>query len=255
MNKCHIYIDGTWLFKQCGKGGILTKATCEQVFFLDFTKLKNLIMHTIADQVSPGSFWYFTSIIENVPQSDSEGNSLQSLSNTSVAKTKTVSSARYAGFDTSGVFRVPFRPWMPKRINDGTFEEKLVDTSLVARMVLSCITNPNDYHVLISGDLDMMAAVSIVVPDYLQKVILFTAHPDQWDPNMQQTSKKLHDFIFSSGPYYLENYADQLMSLLTDQNLYTCTQCKLPYITHQVVPQGTNAFCTNCQQSRPLRRR
>ncbi len=153
MNRCHIYVDGTWLFKQCGRGGILPQQTMYDNFYLDFTKFSQRIKSTLAESsgqtIYDGSLWYYTSIIRNIPDFTNDGISLAFLQETSTAKERTVDSARDAGYDVSGVFEVPFQHWMPKRIIERTFQEKMVDTSLVARMVLSCIDSRNDFQYLV----------------------------------------------------------------------------------------------------------
>lgn len=256
MNRCHIYIDGTWLFKQCG--GILAQKTFNKNFFLDLGKLNQTVSRILsnigsAQTLTLGGLWYYTSIFRNIPDYDKNGNSLAQMKQTSLAKDHVVDSAKKAGYDTSGAFDVPLQHWMPKRVREKTYQEKMVDTALVARMVQSCLEFSNDYHVLVSGDLDMMPAVSLVVPNYLEKVVLLTTHPDQWDPNMQQTSRKLNDFHFKLGPFYLEDYAVEIMM---GEYTYKCSNpgCNKLFSLPRPIPNGQRPFCIDCRQNRPSRR-
>ena len=169
MSEYHVYIDGTWLFSQCGKNSTLTQKTKYPTFRIDFTKLlitieQHLLRFSGDTKLTPLGKWYYSSCIIDIPDTDADGNDLAWLKAISYSKQKTVESANDAGFDISGFFPVKFQSWMPSRIIGKTFQEKMVDTSLVARMVQSCIERPRDFHVLITADLDMLPAVSLVVP-------------------------------------------------------------------------------------------
>lgn len=256
LYKCNIYIDGTWLFRQCAPNSIMAQQTYNEneAFKIDFNKLINAVIDILQtdskQNIIKGSLWYYTSIIRNIPDYDSNGKNLDWLKQLSVAKDKTVENARKAGFNTAGVFDIPFKPWIPQRIMDKTYQEKMVDTSLVARMVLECLNNPEDFHVLISGDLDMLPVLDLIVPSYIEKIVLFTTHPDQWDPNQQQTSKKLNDFHFNYGPYYLEKIADRIMQ---GSYILVCEKCKKLFANSNKPPAGKNTFCPVHRNIRPKR--
>lgn len=99
----------------------------------------------------------------------------------------------------------------------------------------------------------MMPAVSLVVPYYLERVVLVTTHPDQWDPNMQQTSRRLNDFNFNFGPFYLEDLAQDIMQ---GNFIHKCSNpdCGKLFKTNYAIPSGQRPFCSNCRQNRPDRR-
>lgn len=259
MSKLHVYIDGTWLYNQCGRERTLTQYVESDYFFVDFAKLNAKLVKYIQEQsgviVQPGGgLWYYTSIIRNIPDNDFDGNSLERLKKSSYAKEQTVKTAQSAGYDVSGVFEVPFQHWMPKQIGAGLFQEKMVDTSLVARMVLSSVQNPDDFHILVSGDLDMMPAISLVVPKYLERVILFTTNPNQWDPNMQQTSKRLTDYDFSYGPLYFD---DVIKDIVLGKYVYTCDHptCSVVLTRQKPIPTGDRPYCRVHFAARPARTR
>jgi hypothetical protein len=258
MNRIHVYIDGTWLFNQCGKDRTLSQYVESDYFFIDFNKLNSVIEKYIfqSSGIQPqpgGQHWYYTSIITNIPDHDIDGNSLDWLKSLSYSKEQTVLAARRAGYDTSGVFEVPFKHWMPKQIERKLFQEKMVDTSLVARMVLSSIQYPQDFHVVVTGDLDMIPAISLVVPQYLEKVVLFTTDPRQWDPNMQQTSKKLTDYNFKYGPFYLDNMVSEIFQ---GNFVYTCDHptCSIVFARRNEIPVGEKPYCSTHLRTRPARR-
>ncbi|HWO98308.1 MAG TPA: hypothetical protein VNM45_18640 [Bacillus sp. (in: firmicutes)] len=256
MNKIHIYIDGTWLFNQCGKERSLSQYVESEYFYIDFSKLDNEIKRIIESQSgisieTGGGRWYYTSIIKGIPSFDEDGNSLEWMQNRSYSMEQTVKAAERAGYDITGVFEVPYKYWMPKQIQAKLFQEKMVDTSLVARMVLSAVQNKDDFHVLISGDLDMMPAISLVVPEYLEKVVLFCTDPAQWDPNLQQTSKRLTDYSFKYGPFYLDEIVGQIMQ----GHVYQCKhpRCGIYFSRINPIPKNQKPYCREHLTTRPTR--
>jgi hypothetical protein len=52
----------------------------------------------------------------------------------------------------------------------------MVHTSLVARLIEQAIADPQRFHVLITGDLDMIPAIRTIVADYTETVVLVTTH-------------------------------------------------------------------------------
>ena len=248
-----MYIDGSWLFKQCGKDGILTEKVYYDTFRLDFGKLVTEIQKELSQYCDglpqPRNLWYYSSCIVDIPPTDKDGSDLLWLKAVSESKRKTKESAESAGFNVDGFFEVKYKWWMPQSISDGLYQEKMVDTSLVARMVQSCITYPEDFHVLITGDMDMLPAIQLTVPTYLDSVILLTTHPDQWDRNNQQTSFALNNFNFKYDPFYFDDIVGEI---LQGNHIHRCDKCNLYFKTTKPIPKGKRKFCEE-HQNRPAR--
>ncbi|BCG56761.1 hypothetical protein [Paenibacillus sp. URB8-2] len=256
MSKIHIYIDGTWLFNQCGRDRTLSQYVESENFYIDFIRLDQAIKDKIellsgTKVESGGGRWYYTSIIKGIPENDVDGSSLEWMRNRSHAIEQTVKSAEIAGYDITGAFEVPFKFWMPKQIQSKLFQEKMVDTSVVARMVLSSTQYQDDFHVLISGDLDMMPAISLVVPEYLDKVVLCCTDPAQWDPNLQQTSKRLTDYSFQYGPIYMDEMVGEIMQ----GHVYQCQhpKCGIFFSRSRPIPKSQKSYCREHLITRPVR--
>jgi hypothetical protein len=206
----NVYIDGSWLFKQCGANGILSSRMeyPDNAFHLDFRKLLACLASTLGGEtgqpVDPSNLYFYTAIFEIPDQANPEWGDIGWLRNSTAARMRFAQSATDAGFDPDGTYHVPLRTWMLEKLRDRRYQEKMVDTSVVARTVQQVIADPNRLHVIISGDLDMLPAISTVVPQYTDSVVLATTHPDQYNPGEAQSSFKLNLFDFKYGPVYLE---------------------------------------------------
>jgi hypothetical protein len=183
---------------------------------------------------------------------DPEWGEFEDIRRRSDARRRFADDAVAAGFSEEGIFAVPLRGWIIDRLRQGKYQEKMVDTSLVARLVEHAIADPVRLHVLISGDLDMLPAIRTVVPDYTEKVVLAATHPDQYVPAEAQSSYGLQQFDFRYDPIYLEQGVDRLVNGV---NVYRCSnlRCLRFFVRPRPIPARANPVCKPCNDARLAR--
>lgn len=199
--KVHIYVDGTWVFKACKPNGVLASKTDSPnyPFPLDWEKLNNLILDnckkTFAD-LELGDRYYVTSIFSTPSDFDSwpshnyqvTTEMIEKAKRVIFAKQKVFDSAKKAGYLEDGVFHPKIKDWILEKLENDEYEEKQVDTTVVALLVRGAIIKPNDFHVVVSGDADMLPAIRVAYPDYSKNVGIVISHPDELDPEKRQSS-------------------------------------------------------------------
>ncbi len=178
MAKLNIFIDGSWLFKACGKGSALSaRIEGAGAFRMSFARLSEaLLAHaTRANSACTevGERYLSTSILD-IPDDVEDwidGTTIYEeditiLRSSVAARERFTQSALDAGFDPSAVYRPRLRDWMLPKLRDRRFQEKQVDATVVALLVRSAIVNSNDYHVVLTGDADVLPAIRVAYPEY-----------------------------------------------------------------------------------------
>lgn len=184
MKKLHIFIDGSWLFKICSPEGVLATKTDRPTkpFALDFSKLnKSLLEHAKshdAECTGFGDLFYATSIFEIPDDIDEWPNDFTNITTNDIeivkrgvhARTMVAKNATDAGYNSQAIYHPKLRGFIVEKLTAKTYQEKQVDTSVVALLVRSAIINPNDYHVVITGDSDILPAIKVAYPEYSTNV-------------------------------------------------------------------------------------
>ena len=93
---------------------------------------------------------------------------------------------------------------MIPKLEKGSYREKQVDSTVVALLVKSAITHPQDYHALVTGDADMIPAITTAFPEYTKNILVVSTHPDELDPKHRQSSFSYLDFSFDLPPFFLQ---------------------------------------------------
>jgi hypothetical protein len=130
------------------------------------------------------------------------------------------------------------------RLISGTFQEKQVDTTVVAMLVKYAITNPTDYFAIIAGDADILPAINIAYPEFTQNVCLVTTHPDEMDAARRQTSFSYTQYAFSISPLYLQQHVKDVMD---GNNVYQCVDCRKLFNTKNPIPSKSQPHCRICR--------
>lgn len=238
MSKLNIFVDGTWLLVQCAAGQSMANATDSpnRRFPLDFQKLNaSLIEHAngagaACDGV--GECFISTSIFALPSDFDEWPNQYADITVESIKKVRQAVAARdafarqaeQAGYRLDAVYRPPIRDYIIRRLADRKYQEKQVDTSVVALLVRSAITRSDDYHALITGDADILPAVRVAYPEFTRNVFVATTHPDELNPRHRQTAFALVDFAFTVPPFYMQN-RDNAVKLIEGAHAYRCEEC------------------------------
>lgn len=255
--KFNVYVDGTWLFKQCDGYGILAARTetPDSPTRIDFNKLLTVLRHRASEfvpgeQIEQGNLFFCTSIFSVGTDVEGEDpDALARLQNNVFAREQFAGSAVEAGFPSDGILRVPLRRWTLRRLREGRYHEKQVDTWVVAQLVEQAIHNPDFLHFVVSGDIDMMPGVRKVVPDITEKVVMVATHPLQFNPDEQQTSFAIESFGFRYGPIHLE---DELEHIIAGEHVYRCRNhdCNRIFTRLNAIPRASNPFCRGCLERR-----
>ncbi len=256
MGRLNIFIDGTWLLYQCGPGGSLANATDDpdHRFPLDFSKLNAALVEHVrgtgADCDGVGECYISTSIFSLPSDFDDWPNRFEDVTSEQVEKARYavkrreefVARAVKANYLTDAVYRPPIKDYIIRKLADKTYQEKQVDTSVVALLVRSAITKQADYHAVITGDSDILPAVKVAYPAFTKNVFVATTHPDERNLSHRQTAFSLVDFAFDVPPFFLQN-KEAAQKLLEGQHVYRCEECGLVFSMARPVPASQRPRC------------
>lgn len=260
MSKLNIFIDGSWLFRVCQPDGVLSNRTenYTQSFKINFENLTNSLLNHISGtntHIEVGDRFISTSIF-NLPDDlddwpnqnpDITTNDIERLRRSAQARDFMVQNATRVGFSDIAVYRPNLRPFMIEKLKNKTFQEKQVDATVIALLVKSAITEPDNYHAFVTGDSDILPAIRVAYPEYSKNVVLVTTHPDELRAEHRQTSFSYTDFTFDIAPYFLQ---DHIKEIIHGDYIYECSNCKKVLVRGNGIPPKKRPYCKNCVQSR-----
>ncbi len=272
MSKLHVYIDGTWLFKVV-KGNVFDRFLVNPWFFtLDFNKLNSLMLRHISeyhpDCTELGNCYFVTSLF-NVPSdfdswvgktiTSPYGEQSITVSQKNIDLTKKnisdreefANAAIMAGYDHNCIFRIDLQEWMLLNLlhPELHYQEKQVDTTVVALLVRDAIEFSDDCFALVAGDADILPAIQIAYPNYTQNVFPVLTSPNERDGRNRQTSFKYSQYNFPISTLVLQNHVGDIM----EGNVYQCTEChkffttRKPIDPNRIASGATLPRCSNCR--------
>ncbi len=261
MPHLNVFIDGSWLFKACAPERALANRTewPEKTFGIDFAKLDGvLIDHVKAaapDCASLGARYIATSIFalpDNFEEwpNEYDGVTADDISRTRAgvaARQRFVDGALAAGYSGHAVYHPKMKGWILDKLRAKRYQEKQVDATVVALLVRSAITAPDDVHVVITGDADVLPAIRVAYPEYSKNVVIATTHPDELAAERRQTSFSLSNFEFAIAPCYLQDSASRL---LRGDHVYTCAHCHKVFSRPKPIPAKARPCCLHCNAKR-----
>ncbi len=264
MANLNVFIDGTWLFYQCGGGQCLPNATASpnSRFRLDFTKLNDALLAHVrgaGGQVDGVNELYVATSIFSLPDDfDDWPNQYDDVTPDHIDRTRRgvhareefVSWATEAGYRTDAVFRPPIRNYIIRRLSESRYQEKQVDTAVVALLVRAAIVREGDFHVLITGDSDTLPALRVAYPQYTENVLVATTHPDELRAAHRQTAFSLVDFDFRIPPFYLQ---DNAHLIIQGDHVYRCGECGKVFALSNPLPRAARPYCPAHRQARARR--
>ena len=257
MKHLHIFIDGTWLFRVCQPEGTLASKTenSDRSFSLNFDKLNRTLLTHVgqsdAECSTLGDLYFITSIfsipdnIDTWPDDnpDISVSAIERVKKGAYARNRVAENAVRAGYKEDAIFRPKLKHFMIEKIVTGKFQEKQVDASVVALLVRSAITKPNDYHLLITGDSDIIPAIKVAYPEYSRNVVIATTHPDELKAEHRQTSFTFNSVEFRLPPFYLQ---DHVKEIIHGDNVYECGECHVVFTRPSPIPTGRRPYCGEC---------
>lgn len=261
MKRLNIFIDGTWLFRVCQPEGTLASKTenSDRSFSLNFSKLNQVLLHHVQKSDSScnqlGDLYFITSIFD-IPANvdtwsddnpDISVDAIQRVKKGAFARNRVAQNAINANYKEDAIFRPRLKHFMIEKLSSGKFQEKQVDASVVALLVRSAITKPDDYHLLITGDSDIIPAIKVAYPEYSKNVVIATTHPDELRAEHRQTSFSFNSVEFSLPAFYLQ---DHIIEIIHGENVYECGECRTVLARPNPIPAGKRPYCSDCLASR-----
>ncbi|MBK7829356.1 hypothetical protein [Nannocystis sp.] len=209
----NVYIDGSWLFKQCG-GKLWAKIVgSTSTVRLDFNKMLDLfdeqIKSFLGDGLQRQDLFMYMALFRGVPRPDDPSNPkdpLVKLNALVYARRYFARDAQSAGFQKNGCFEVTYEDWMLRAIIGSNYREKMADTALVARIVREGVSNPGMAHVVVTGDKDILPGMVAVIPDYSTKAVMVMNNPSKSEPTLAQSSKRIAGMKENYHMLYLDEH-------------------------------------------------
>jgi uncharacterized LabA/DUF88 family protein len=256
MARLNVFIDGTWLLVQCAAGQSLANATDrpDERFPLDFSKLNNELVRHVSENAMPcegiGEAFISTSVFLLPEDFEEWPTRFEDVTTAQIEKTRRsvyareafVADAMKAGFGDEAVFRPPIRDYILRKLEAKRYQEKQVDTSVVALLVRAAITKPGDFHALVTGDSDILPAIRVAYPQFTENVFVVTTHPDELNPMHRQTAFSLVDFAFKIPPYFMQN-KENAERLIVGQHVHRCEECGRVFVLAKPLPKLTRPRC------------
>lgn len=259
MSRLHIFIDGSWLYKVCAPERALASKVefRDRRFRLNFARLCSaLLAHAASydrscDEV--GDKFLSTSIFsipENLSEWPYERENVTPLDVAAIigsvkARERFVRGALATGFDPSAVHRPLLRGWMIEQLRNHRFQEKQVDATVVALLVRSAMMNPLDYHVIVTGDADMLPAVRLTQKSCSENVFVATIQPTRFGGGARGGSFALADFDYRIAPYYLDEHVD---AIADGEHVYTCDTCGRVFSRAEPLYKKQKRRCSLCRE-------
>lgn len=273
MSKLHVYIDGTWFFKVVN-GGVFKRFICSTRYFrIDFGRFNALLLKHIQKQRPDcseiGNCYFVTSIFDLPDDFDSwagkkianpyGGQKVEILQkNVDVTKQNIKKREGFAndainvGYNPDCIFHVPLQEWMLLNMlhPELRYQEKQVDTTVVALLVRDAIEHSSDCFALVAGDADILPAIQVAYPNYTRNVFPVLTSPDEREGKNRQTSFKYSEYDFDIDTLVLQNHIGEIMA----GNVYRCTECSKFFATQnpidsQKIKSGkTLPRCPACQK-------
>jgi hypothetical protein len=261
MPALNVFIDGSWLFKACAPEKALAGRTewSDKAFQLDFAKLdRSLLVHAQAAATkcdALGERYICTSIFSLPDNFDDWPAEYHDVTADDIDRTRAGVSARQrfvdgavgAGYLDRAIYRPKMKGWILERLRTKRYQEKQVDATVVALLVRSAITRPEDVHVVITGDADVLPAIKVAYPEYTQNVFVATTHPDELTAERRQTAFSLSNFDFVIPPFYLQ---DNAQAVIRGEYVYVCAHCNKVFVRQRPIPLKARPCCTPCNARR-----
>jgi hypothetical protein len=169
---------------------------------------------------------------------------IEKVKNSVSAREAFASSAINAGYDPKTILKVNLKDWMIKKLVERRYQEKQVDTTVVAMLVKYAITLGDDFHAVITGDADIIPAITVAYPEFTKNVLVVTTHPDELEGRHKQTSFSYAQNQFGIEPLFLQYHVDKIMM---GNYIHMCRKCKKYFKTNNPLPKAQLPYCFKCK--------
>ena len=255
--RLHIFIDGSWLFKIGGAHKLLASKTDRPAkpFSMNFDKLNAALLGHIQRQdpdcAELGHLYYVTSIFDIPPDVDSwpmmgevTYDQVETVKKNVFARTMVASNAVRAGYGEDTIYRPPLRSFVVRKLADMEYHEKRVDASVSALLVRSALVDPQDYHVVITGDIDVLSVIDFVYPHYSENIFIATTHPEEFSQDHRNAPNLVSTLDLKLETFYLQDY---IADLIHGNFAYHCVDCNRVFTRLNPIPSRSRPCCSMCR--------
>lgn len=151
-----------------------------------------------------------------------------------------------SGYQKESIIRPDLKPWMVEKLSKNIYQEKQVDTTVVALLVASATTKPDEIHAIIAGDADILPAIKIAYPTYSKNILVVTTHPDELKAENRQTSFSYQDEDFDIPALYLQDHVESIMK----GNAVKCVDCGGVFEARRLISSRRRNHCPDCEKER-----
>ncbi len=122
-----------------------------------------------------------------------------------------------------------------------------MDATVVALVVKYAITKLLDFHVIVSGDKDMLPALQVACPEFTKNVAVATTHPDGMSSEQRQSAFSLFSYEFTIPPFILEDHTEQIIA---GSHVNKCRECGKTFVRAKPVPKASRPTCSPCSKKK-----
>lgn len=254
MSKLNIFIDGTWLTQISKKGRDLSNNTIysDSEFIIDYEKFNKALLNHVQNFDKNcnqyGELYFVTSIFSldncfDLSKSFCKKD-IRKIDNILDKQNVLINYINTCNYKEEGIHKTTLTPTVFSRLIDGTFNEKQVDTHVAVLLVESAMNNPNDYHVVVTGDNDIVPAIDTATK-YSKNVFIATSINHDRPNSYISSYKQICDLDISIDPFYLEN---NIAKFMKGDNVYECSCCSKFFGRKNPIPKNADPTCTRCYQ-------
>jgi len=257
--KLNIVIDGS----QCPRMGLVPSSTAAQknraigVNFkaLDALLLKHLFKHA-GVRAELGERHLVASVFDPPPDFDTWPDNDRALFERRHTKqnievrNRFVQTALDFGYSGDAVYRIPLQKWM---LRSSTYHEDHVATTVSALLAGSITRSPDDYHCVLTGNTDILAAVTVACPQSLERLFVAVISRGVSFGEHRRTMLSPTQFDFRIPPFFLADLTFLVAHeghFVGGNYVFECTRCHEKFARHRPLPGKAPPVCASCSFKR-----
>lgn len=166
------------------------------------------------------------------------------------ARNRFVQVALDAGYSGDAVYRIPLRSWM---LRSSTYREDYVGMTVSALLARSITRSPDDYHCVLTGNAEILAAVTAACPWSLKTLFVAAIHREVLFGARHRAIFAPADFNFRIPPFFLADHIPNLArgaQVLRGGCVYECSRCHEKFIRQKPIRSKAPLLCASCGYKR-----
>ena len=166
------------------------------------------------------------------------------------ARNRFVQAALDAGYSGDAVYRIPLRNWMLRR---STYREDYVGMTVSALLARSITRSPDDYHCVLTGNADILAAVTVACPRSTKTLFIAAIHREVLFDVRHRAMFAPANFNLRIPPFFLADHFPNLArggQVLREGYVYRCSRCHEKFIRRRPIRSKAPLLCGSCSFKR-----